>query len=110
MNGNYYPNPTFPQATPNYDNNTTVSTNMPMEESYIENILRLNRGKKVKLYAAFPDSNDWRDKMFSGILEQAGKDHIIIRDVEKERWYLIPMIYLNFVESEEKFNYSPEFS
>lgn len=111
MNGSYYPNPTFPNASSNYEENPVVATQtLPMEESYIENILRLNKGKKVKIYATFPDANDWRDKVFSGIIEECGRDHIIIRDVEKNSWYLILMIYLNFVEADEKFNYSPTFS
>ena len=115
MNGSYYPNPTFPNATnTNYEvgaPEVTPQAIEPMEEqSYIENILRLNKGKKVKVYATFPDANDWRDKVFSGIIEQAGRDHLIIRDVEKNSWYLIPIIYLSFVEADEKFNYNPEFS
>lgn len=111
MNGNYYPNPTFPPSNKYEDNAGGKESEIAIaEESYIENILRLNKGKKVNVFAAFPDANDWRDKVFSGILEQAGKDHLIMRDVEKESWYLIPLIYVNFVESNEKFNYNPSFS
>lgn len=49
MNGTYYPNPTFPSNMNNFTPDQEVSTNtMPMEQSYIENILRLNKGKKAK--------------------------------------------------------------
>ena len=54
MNGTYYQNPTFPgaQGTNNYtDNIETVGVPLTMEQSYIENILRLNKGKEVKVYA-----------------------------------------------------------
>ena len=49
MNGTYYQNPTFPTATPNnyQDTIVPVGTDLTMEQSYIENILRLNKGKKI---------------------------------------------------------------
>ena len=108
MNGTYYQNPTFPTAaTNNYtDNIVPVGTELTMEQSYIENILRLNRGKKVKAYVSYPDSLDWKDSIYNGIIEQAGRDHLIISNQETGKWYLILMIYLNFVEFEEKINYS----
>lgn len=108
MNGTYYQNPTFPTAaTNNYtDNIIPVGTELTMEQSYIENILRLNRGKKVKAYVSYPDSLDWKDSIYNGIIEQAGRDHLIISNPETGKWYLILMIYLNFVEFDEKINYS----
>ena len=108
MNGTYYQNPTFPTAaTNNYtDNIVPVGTELTMEQSYIENILRLNKGKKVKAYVSYPDSLDWKDSIYNGIIEQAGRDHLIISNPETGKWYLILMIYLNFVEFEEKINYS----
>lgn len=108
MNGTYYQNPTFPTAaTNNYtDNIVPVGTELTMEQSYIENILRLNRGKKVKAYVSYPDSLDWKDSIYNGIIEQAGRDHLIISNPETGKWYLILMIYLNFVEFDEKINYT----
>ena len=53
MNGNYYQNPTFPTAV-NPNNNfedgyiAGQQSNVDSEQSYIENILRLNKGKKIK--------------------------------------------------------------
>ena len=81
MNGTYYKNPTFPGAEPmpemnNYTSNIVPvndeTTNLQMEQSYIENILRLNKGKRAKAYISFPDSVNWKDKIFDGIIEQAG--------------------------------------
>lgn len=108
MNGTYYQNPTFPAATTsNYqDNIVPVVNDLTMEQSYIENILRLNKGKKVKAYVSYPDSIDWKDSVYTGIIEQAGRDHLIISDPTTGKWYLILMIYLNYVEFEEKINYS----
>ena len=108
MNNNYYPN------TSSYPNQTyapsITSTEFPLEQSYIENILRLNKGKYGKFYCSFPDSIEWKDKVFNGIVEQAGRDHLIISDPNTGKWYMILMIYLNYVEFEENINYSPDFT
>ena len=108
MNGTYYQNPTFPTATTNNYKDTIVpvGTELTMEQSYIENILRLNKGKRVKAYVAFPDSLDWKDSIFNGIIEQAGRDHLIMNNTDTGKWYLIPMIYLNYVEFDERVNYT----
>ena len=84
---------------------TVGMTEFPMEQSYVENILRLNKGKKCKIFAAFPDSNDYRDRIFDGIIEQAGKDHVVLSNPSLGDWYLIPLIYVDWVEFEEAINY-----
>lgn len=112
MNGTYYQNPTFPGNTNNYDVNVAPPSNqeLPMEQSYIENILRLNKGKIVKAYVSFPDSTEWKNKVFEGRIEQAGRDHLIISNQTNGEWYLILMIYLNYVTFNEQINYSPKYS
>lgn len=129
MNTNYYNNPSFPSEgnfgpvtmnpqtgitqnsmQPKNNQSINTGTNMfPIEQSYIENILRLNRGKLATFYMSFPDSVEWRDKVFTGIIEAAGRDHIIISDPKTGQWYLLLMIYLNYVDFDEKINYSPEY-
>ena len=89
---------------------SNYTANLPLEQSYIENILRLNKGKYGKFYVSFPDSIEWKDKIFTGVVEQAGRDHLIISDPSTGKWYLILMIYLNYVEFEENINYSPDFT
>lgn len=79
------------------------------EQSYIENILRLNRGKQVEVYASYPDSTEWRDKIFTGIIERAGKDHLILSDPATGNWYLILMIYINYIKFNERIISSAEF-
>ena len=117
MNGTYYKNPTFPGSddeqneSVNYTNNkeevpTPGIDYLPMEQSYIENILRLNKGANAKVFASFPDSLSWRDKIFTGIIEQAGRDHVVM-SAEDGRWYLIPAIYVNYVEFDDKIIYRP---
>ena len=113
MNGNFFSNPTFPNnpsiETPPGNINFS-STSLPMEQSYIENILRLNKGKKVKAYFSYPDSTEWRDKIYEGIIEEAGRDHLIMSDPKTGDWYLLRMIYLSYVTFEERINYSHDYS
>lgn len=115
MNGNFFGNPTFPsnnnintiQSPPG---NINYESSLPMEQSYIENILRLNKGKKVKAYFSYPDSTEWRDKVYNGVVEEAGRDHLIMSDPKTGDWYLLRMIYLDYVTFEEKINYSHDYS
>ena len=115
LNGSYFSNPTFPKAGTN-DNfitppgNVNSTSILSLEQSLIENILRLNKGKKVKVYASYPDSNEWRDRIYNGIIEESGRDHLILSDPSTGNWYLIRMLYVNFVEFSEKINYSPDYS
>ena len=67
--------------------------------------MRLNKGKKIKAYVSYPDSSSWQNKVYEGIIEQAGKDHLIIKDNTNGNWYLIRLIYLNYVEFMEPINY-----
>ena len=138
MNGTYYQNPTFPTNQNNYDVNMNhannqgminnpnstntpnpinnfnqdynMGTSLPMEQSYIENILRLNKGKMVKAYVSFPDSTEWRNKIFAGRIEEAGRDHLIISNPNTGEWDLILMIYLTYVTFDERINYSHSYS
>ena len=89
---------------------TDVSSNIPQEQSLIENILRLNKGKRIKAYVSYPDSSAWQNKVYEGIIEEAGRDHLIIRDNVNNLWYLIRIIYLNYVEFMEPIVYSHSYS
>lgn len=99
---NAYPNPNQTYIEP-------AGSQAYSEESYIENILRMNKGKLGKFYCTFPDSNDWRDSVFNGYVEQAGRDHLIIRNPNTGKWYIILMIYLNYIEFDDAVNYITNF-
>lgn len=74
------------------------------EQSYIENILRLNLGKPISVYMNFENST-YGSKIFKGILEAAGKDHIIISDPNTNMRYVLLSIYLDYVTFEDEINY-----
>ena len=94
-----------------YSNDYIYSNNsfIPNEQSYIENILRLNKGKKVTVYQSFRDSNELKDITFTGIIEQSGKDHIILSDPNTGKWYLLLMIYVNYIKFDEEINVTDNF-
>ncbi|MUV37440.1 Spore coat protein GerQ [Lentibacillus sp. JNUCC-1] len=116
-----YPNYYYPQSSPAYypsyqynqpqmpqqqqPSAPDVSGMLPMEQSYVENILRLNRGKVATLYMTFENNSQWNAKVFKGVIEAAGRDHIIISDPETGKRYLLLMIYLDYVTFDEEINY-----
>ncbi|KAB2333188.1 spore coat protein GerQ [Cytobacillus depressus] len=78
---------------------------LPIEQSYIENILRLNKGKLVTVYATFENNSEWNAKKFEGIIEAAGRDHVILSDPQSGMRYLIPMVYVDYVTFSEPIEY-----
>ena len=96
--------------TPNQTNSPNIQNEyIPDEQSYIENILRLNRGKKVSIYQSFADADEWKDKVFTGIIEQSGRDHIVLSDPITGEWYLLLMIYVNYIKFDEEINTIKQF-
>ena len=85
----------------------TVPGMLPIEQSYIENILRLNKGRLVKVYTTFEGNNH---KTFEGLIEAAGRDHLIISDPQTGKRFLIPMVYLDYVEFDEEIEYEPPYA
>ncbi|SFE08372.1 spore germination protein Q [Lentibacillus persicus] len=88
----------------------TGQNQMPMEQSYIENILRLNEGKEATVYMTFENNEEWNARIFRGIVEAAGRDHIILRERQTGRRYLLLMIYLDYITFDEELNYEYPFN
>ena len=103
---NYYQFPQFaqPYYPPSYPPPQPQQPQFQDEQSYIENILRLNLGKMVSVYMNFENSQ-WGSKVFKGKLEAAGKDHIIISEPQTGIRYLLLSIYLDYITFDEEINY-----
>ena len=99
--------PTPPPVTPQPSPGVEVPGILPYEQSYIENILRLNLGKIATIYMTFENNSEWNAKVFTGRLEAAGRDHIIISDPETCKRYLLLMIYLDYITFDEELEYVP---
>jgi spore germination protein Q len=82
---------------------------LPIEQSYIENILRLNKGKLVHVFTTFEGNSQWNAKEFTGIIEAAGRDHVILSDPQKGTRYLIPMVAVDYITFAEEIEYEYSF-
>ena len=104
-----YQQPVYPQFIyADQLNNTESDLSLTRQQSYIENILRLNLGKVATVYMNFEESQ-WGSKVFKGVLQAAGKDHIILKDVNSDTRYLLLTIYLCYVTFDEKIEYDDPF-
>jgi len=101
-----WPQPAPPQQMwPPFPQWPQPDDQLRIEESYIENILRLNRGKVATVYMTFENNDRWNAKVFKGIVEAAGRDHIILSDVETDMRYLLLTIYFDYITFDEEINY-----
>ncbi len=121
--GGFYqpPGRQFPQAYPQQAQMTpqqatqaaqaqyAISQGMlPLEQSYIENILRLNKGKQATLYMTYERGSSLGTQAYKGVIEAAGRDHVILSDPATGKRYLLLMIYLDYVEFPEEIIYFPQ--
>ncbi|MCM3764086.1 spore coat protein GerQ [Neobacillus niacini] len=122
----FQPSPQFPPpgtgmgafpTTPTFSGGATgfpgagagVPGMLPIEQSYIENILRLNKGKLVSVFATFEGNNQWNAKEFRGVIEAAGRDHVILSDPQSGVRYLIPMVAVDYITFSEEIEYDYPF-
>ncbi|VEF47500.1 spore coat protein GerQ [Bacillus freudenreichii] len=75
------------------------------EESFIENIIRINKGKVGTFYFTYQGNKRWNAMVYHGRVETAGRDHLIISDPSSGKRYLLMMANLDWVEFDEKINY-----
>ena len=103
----------------NTDGFLTLATDLPMRAvayaseklgipgvSQLTALLATDKGKMIKAYVSFPDASDWKNKIFEGRIEQAGRDHLIISNPNTGEWDLILMIYLDYVTFDEPITYA----
>ncbi|QWG47605.1 spore coat protein GerQ [Bacillus mycoides] len=80
---------------------------LPLEQSYIENILRLNKGKPATVVMTYERGSSLGTQSYTGIIEAAGRDHIVISEPKSGKRYLLLMIYLDYVEFPGEITYLP---
>lgn len=97
-----------PPGLPMAGSGTVVVAGQP-EQSYVENILRMNLGKVATIYMTFENNSEWNAKVFKGVLEAAGRDHIIISDPSTGRRYLLLTVNLDYITFDEPLNYTLPF-
>ena len=106
----YFNKDIFPQndnQTRNYQINereNNYQINQYNTQTNIENILKANKGKQVKIYMTFPYINEIKE--FKGIIEKTGMDYMILSEPSTGAWNLLPIIYLNYITFDENINYN----
>ncbi len=105
--GGVYPPQFYPQMPP--QNSSFSNPYLYSEQSYIENILRLNKGKIATIYMNF-EGSQWGSKIFKGELLEAGKDHIVMKDSQTGVSYLLLTIYLSYIAFDEEIDYEYPFN
>ena len=103
--------PQFPPASAPQTPPGTIQPQgmLPIEQSYIENILRLNKGKLATVYTTFEGNSQWNAKKFTGLIEAAGRDHLILSDPQSGQRTLIPMVAFDYATFDEELEYESPF-
>lgn len=86
---------------PGYQGN---NSSQPQSPQYSESIFTLNRGKKVSVYFSYPDSIEWRDRIFQGIILDDGKDYLMLRQ-DDGKVLLLWLVYINYAVFDETASY-----
>lgn len=107
-NPSYIPNQsTYPpyMNIPGYPNNMNSTGNSNQTDpQYAENLFTMNHGKKVTVYFSYPDSIQWRDRVFTGIILAAGRDYLLLRN-DQGQTVLLWLVYINFATFDEEISY-----
>lgn len=98
--------PQVPSGSPMTPSGTVMPSAIPtFEQSYIENILRLNLGKVGTFYMTYENNREWNAKIFKGVLEAAGRDHIIISNPSTGQRTVLLMVNLDYATFDEPLFY-----
>ncbi|AMX00847.1 spore coat protein GerQ [Rummeliibacillus sp. G93] len=94
------------QTTPS-QGPATGGLHLGREQSYIENIMRLNRSKPGTFHFSFEHATAQGQNVviIRGVIEAAGRDHVILRDIKTNHRFLMPMIYFDYAEFDEPLQY-----
>lgn len=98
--------PPVTSGSPMTPTGTVIPTTAPVfEQSYIENIFRLNLGKIGTFYFTYENNTEWNAKVYKGVLEAAGRDHIIISDPNTGQRVVLLMVNFDYATFEEPLTY-----
>lgn len=112
MNGNYQSFPyqnrqefISPGTQPPYTNFNSSNNIPPFDEfQYAYNILNNNPNQIASFYMSYPDSVEWRDRIFTGKIVHSTREYTLLKNEETSEWYVLPSIYLNYVIFNEEVN------
>lgn len=103
MNKPEYPTPVpsgrrAPGTTPT--NPTTPPENLDTVDDIDSNLVNPMQihGQEVTIYATFPDSATWHDRVFKGKIASISNENIVIFDEDRKIYTTIIAVYINFIE------------
>lgn len=79
------------------------------EQTYVENILRMNRGKVATVYTTNENNPEWAARVFTGRVENAARDHVVLSDPQSGKRYIIFMVNIDYITFDEELQYQPSF-
>lgn len=91
MNGNYYPNPTFPGT------NASLEKEEPYEvQDKTKKVLdMINKNKIIKVYTSF------KDDYFEGVIKKSDKNYLLINNLGNGEANIIPWRKVNYISFDE---------
>jgi spore germination protein Q len=72
------------------------------ERRYSEDLMQANIGRRVSAYMTYDASEQWRNKVFTGVLRQVGRDFFLIREQKSGKDVMLLNINLNYMVFEDQ--------
>lgn len=67
----------------------------------LTDLLNSQIGNVASFYMSFPDSVEWRDRIFTGTIKSAARDFFFIYNEEEREWYILWAVYVNYIVFKE---------
>ncbi len=92
-----------PQRASNNDNPPPANQNTVDNDPSLQVFpLEGMEEREITIYATFPDSVKWHDKVFTGYLLSRSNEALTILDKETKKFVSIVSVYINYVETKSK--------
>lgn len=104
MNPSYIPSQSTQPPYTNFPNLNQSNNIVTDQFQYAYNILNNNPNQIADFYMSYPDSVEWRDRVFTGRIIHATREYTLVNNEQTNEWYVLPSIYLNYVVFNEEVN------
>ncbi|WP_124728072.1 spore coat protein GerQ [Staphylospora marina] len=87
---------------PYHAGNAYVSQQQRDDRNFSEDLMQANIGRRVSAYMTYDASEQWRNRVFTGVLRQVGRDYFVLRDQSSGKDVMLLNINLNFMVFEDR--------
>ena len=74
---------------------------LEIQHAYLENIIRLNKGNLATVHLTFSDHSQQPNMVVRGNIIASGRDHLILLDPETNTYYVLLMVYVDYITFNE---------